>query len=93
MVLESYKGSVIFCHEYSAEICSKGAHAHHCRQQYALTFKDVQALHLQPGDKAIMYNIAMIQQKSAEMLFALPPAKRSLSDLQRVIEQASHAQK
>jgi len=93
VVLESYKGSVIFCHEYSAEICSKGAHAHHCRQQYALTFKDVQALHLQPGDKAITYNIAMIQQKSAEMLFALPPAKRSLSDLQRVIEQASHAQK
>jgi len=93
VVLESYKGSVIFCHEYSAEICSKGAHARHCRQQYALTFKDVQALHLQPGDKAITYNIAMIQQKSAEMLFALPPNKRSLSDLQRVIEQASHAQK
>jgi len=40
-----------------------------------------------------MYNIAMTQQKSAEMLFALPPNKRSLSDLQRVIEQASHAQK
>jgi len=52
-----------------------------------------QVLHLQPGDKAIVYNIAMIQQKSAEMLFALPPNKRSLSDLQRVIEQASHAQK
>jgi len=65
----------------------------HCLEQYTLTSKYAQALHLQPGDKAIMYNIAMTQQKSAEMLFALPPNKRSLSDLQRVIEQASHAQK
>jgi RNA polymerase-associated protein CTR9 len=35
----------------------------------------------------------MIQQKSVEMLFALPPNKRSLADLQRAIDQASHAQK
>jgi RNA polymerase-associated protein CTR9 len=52
-----------------------------------------QALHTQPGDKAILYNIAMIQQKSAEMLFALPSNKRTLADLQRVIDQASHAQR
>ncbi|KAF8893448.1 RNA polymerase II-associated protein [Infundibulicybe gibba] len=51
------------------------------------------AFHLQPNDKATTYNIAMIQQKSAEMLFAIPPAKRSLKDLQKVIDQASHAQK
>lgn len=51
------------------------------------------ALHIQPADKAIAYNIAMIQQKSAELLFSLPPAKRSLADLQRGIAHAVHAQK
>lgn len=35
----------------------------------------------------------MMQQKSAEMLFAISPAKRTLKDLERVIEQAAHAQK
>ena len=34
-----------------------------------------------------------MQQKSAEMLFAISPAKRTLKDLERVIEQAGHAQK
>jgi hypothetical protein len=52
-----------------------------------------QALHIQPNDKAIVYNIAMVQQKAAEMLFAISPAKRSLGDLQRAIDQAAHAQK
>lgn len=52
-----------------------------------------QALHLQPSDKAVVYNIAMIEQKAAEMLFAVPSAKRSLKDMQRAIEQAGHAQK
>ncbi|KAI0044199.1 RNA polymerase II-associated protein [Auriscalpium vulgare] len=51
------------------------------------------ALHIQPNDKAVLYNIAMIQQKAAEMMFALPSAKRTLKDLQRAIEHASHAQK
>lgn len=40
-----------------------------------------------------MYNIAMIQQKAAEMLLSIPPAKRSLKDLSQAIEQAAHAQK
>lgn len=35
----------------------------------------------------------MIQQKTAEMLFTLPAAKRTLKDLQRVIDQATHAQR
>lgn len=52
-----------------------------------------QALHLQPHGKDILYNIAMIQQKAAEMLLSIPPAKRSLKDLQRAIEQAQQAQK
>ncbi|CCL99651.1 uncharacterized protein FIBRA_01671 [Fibroporia radiculosa] len=51
------------------------------------------AYHLHPFDKATLYNIAMIQQKAAEMLSSVPPAKRSLKDLQRAIEQASNAQK
>ena len=40
-----------------------------------------------------MYNIAMIQQKSAELLFSLPAAKRTLPDLQRGIARVVHAQK
>ncbi|KAF5380573.1 hypothetical protein D9615_004659 [Tricholomella constricta] len=77
-----------------------------CRSWYAKATKDqsytamnqalkyVQmAYHIQPTDKAIVYNIAMVQQKSAEMLFTINPAKRSLRDLQRVIDQAAHAQK
>lgn len=40
-----------------------------------------------------MYNIAMIQQKAAQMLFSVPPTKRSLKDMQRAIEQAGQAQK
>lgn len=35
----------------------------------------------------------MIQQKAAELLFSMPPAKRSLDDLRHAIEQAGHAQK
>ncbi|KAK1229557.1 protein required for normal CLN1 and CLN2 G1 cyclin expression [Marasmius sp. AFHP31] len=77
-----------------------------CRSWYAKAMKDQsypaickalecaqKALHVQPNDKAILYNIAMIQQKSAEMLFSLKPEKRKLEDLTRVIEQASHAQR
>jgi RNA polymerase-associated protein CTR9 len=40
-----------------------------------------------------VYNIAMIQQKSAELLFSLAPGKRTLADLQRGIARAMHAQK
>ncbi|PCH35997.1 RNA polymerase II-associated protein [Wolfiporia cocos MD-104 SS10] len=77
-----------------------------CRSWYAKANKDQsfsamnsalqyaqKAFHLHPYDKAIMYNIAMIQQKAAEMLMSIPPAKRSLNDLQKAIEQATHAQK
>lgn len=77
-----------------------------CRAWYAKGMKDQsylamktavryaqQALHLIPNDKAVVYNIAMIQQKSAEMLFSVQPSKRSLKDLQYVIDQAMHAQK
>jgi hypothetical protein len=56
-------------------------------------FLCVQALHIQPADKAVIYNIAMIQQKSAELLFSLPPAKRTLAELERGIARAVHAQK
>ncbi|KAH7889009.1 hypothetical protein F5I97DRAFT_1804053 [Phlebopus sp. FC_14] len=51
------------------------------------------AFHVQPGDKATMYNIAMIQQKAAELLFGLSPVKRTLKDLEWAIAQAGHAQR
>jgi len=52
-----------------------------------------QALHIHPNDKAILYNIAMIQQKSAELLFSVNVMKRTVKDLQRSIDSATHAQK
>ncbi|KAF7790039.1 hypothetical protein EIP86_000988 [Pleurotus ostreatoroseus] len=77
-----------------------------CRSWYAKANKDQSfvamntalryaqnAFHLHPHDKAILYNIAMIEQKSAELLTALAPAKRTLKDLERATQQASHAQK
>src|SRR6266545_8209839 len=51
------------------------------------------ALHIHPNDKAILYNIAMIQQKSAELLFSVNVMKRTVKDLQRTIDSAAHAQK
>jgi len=53
----------------------------------------LQAFHIHPNDKAIMYNIAMIQQKSAELLFSVKVTKRTLKDLQKTIDSAAHAQK
>lgn len=40
-----------------------------------------------------MYNIAMIQQKTAELMFGLGPAKRTLKDLEWAIAQANYAQR
>ncbi|KAI0084919.1 RNA polymerase II-associated protein [Irpex rosettiformis] len=77
-----------------------------CRSWYAKAIKDQSfkamssalhyaqsALHLHPQDKAILYNIAMIEQKAAEMLLPMSPAKRSLKEMQLAIQQAAHAQK
>ncbi|WVQ78211.1 hypothetical protein IAT38_000294 [Cryptococcus sp. DSM 104549] len=49
------------------------------------------AMHIQPSDRAILYNIAMIQQKAAEMLFSLEPSKRTLEELQVALKQAQQA--
>ncbi|KAG8733688.1 hypothetical protein FRC11_004002 [Ceratobasidium sp. 423] len=51
------------------------------------------ASHLVPTDKSIVYNIAMIEQKAAEMLFSLPPDKRTLTELESAVQHAGHAQK
>ena len=50
-------------------------------------------MHIQPSDRAILYNIAMIQQKSAEMLFALEPSKRTSDELKLAMSQAQQAAK
>ena len=57
----------------------------------ALSYAE-QALELTPGDKTTLYNIAMVQQKATEMLFGLPPAKRTLQELEDAIEKAGKAQ-
>jgi len=48
---------------------------------------------LEPEDKATTYNIAVIQQKAAELLFNIPPAKRSVAELEEAIEQAKQGNK
>ncbi|CAE6443591.1 unnamed protein product [Rhizoctonia solani] len=51
------------------------------------------ASHLAPNDKSIVYNIAMIEQKAAELLFSLPASKRTLAELESAVQHAGHAQK
>jgi RNA polymerase-associated protein CTR9 len=46
------------------------------------------AAELKPADKAILHNIAMIQQKAAEIVLGLDPSKRLLQEVEQVIEQA-----
>ncbi|WVR04975.1 hypothetical protein IAU60_001987 [Kwoniella sp. DSM 27419] len=50
-----------------------------------------QAMHIQPSDRAILYNIAMIQQKAAEMLFSLDVSKRTSEELDIALKQAQQA--
>lgn len=92
MVCQVYQGPVFPSNEDCIEICAV------CECCVSLIPSLInqpffQALHIHPNDKAIIYNIAMIQQKSAELLFSINVTKRTLKDLQKVIAQATHAQK
>lgn len=48
---------------------------------------------LSPGDKSIKYNIAVIEQRAAEMVFSLPVSKRTLEELQEALDLATNAQR
>jgi len=48
-------------------------------------------MHLQPSDRAILYNIAMILQKGAELLLGMESSKRTLEELKTAVEQAQQA--
>jgi RNA polymerase-associated protein CTR9 len=48
-------------------------------------------MHIQPSDRAILYNIAMIQQKGAEIMLALDPARRTLDELQLALKNAQES--
>ncbi|ORX39629.1 hypothetical protein BD324DRAFT_614410 [Kockovaella imperatae] len=50
-----------------------------------------QAMHVLPSDRAILYNIAMILQKGAELLQNLDPSKRTLEELHVSTKQAEQA--
>lgn len=76
-----------------------------CRAWYSKAIKDQsfvaltkalvfaqRSLHLAPQEKANAYNLAMIEQKAAEMLLSASPAKRALADLKRAVEHGAHAQ-
>ncbi|KAL1407408.1 protein required for normal CLN1 and CLN2 G1 cyclin expression [Vanrija albida] len=75
-----------------------------CRAWYSYAIKEsnfsamsqslyyaTKALHILPSDRAILYNIAMIQQKAAEIMVSLDPAKRTLSELQLALKNAQDA--
>ncbi|BEI92846.1 uncharacterized protein CcaverHIS019_0504740 [Cutaneotrichosporon cavernicola] len=49
------------------------------------------AMHLQPSDRAILYNIAMIQQKAAEIMLGLEPSRRMLDELKLALKRATEA--
>ncbi|GMK55590.1 hypothetical protein CspeluHIS016_0206460 [Cutaneotrichosporon spelunceum] len=49
------------------------------------------AMHLQPSDRAILYNIAMIQQKAAEIMLGLEPSRRLLDELKLALKRATEA--
>jgi hypothetical protein len=92
MVFQVYQGSIFLSNEDCFEICT----VRECHTSLILLLINIiffQALHIHPNDKAILYNIAMIQQKSAELLFSVSVTKRTLKDLEKVIAQATHAQK
>lgn len=48
-------------------------------------------MHIQPSDRAILYNIAMIQQKAAEIMLSLDPSRRLLDELQLALKHAQEA--
>ncbi|KIM30492.1 hypothetical protein M408DRAFT_15487 [Serendipita vermifera MAFF 305830] len=52
-----------------------------------------QAQKIVPGDKSIRYNIAVIGQRAAELVFSLNTAKRTLEELQQAQEYATNAQR
>ena len=77
-----------------------------CRAWYSKAIKDQsfvaltkalgfaqQSLHLSPHEIVHVYNLAMIEQKAAEMLLGTPSAKRTLKNLRRAIQHGAHAQK
>ena len=93
VVRQGKQGTVVCVDDNRTEIHTKSTTTCHFCQEVTADFLRAQALHIQPIDKAVVYNIAMIQQKSAELLFSLAPAKRTLADLERGIARAVHAQK
>lgn len=93
MVCKSHERPIIPSHEERTKICSGGKLRLYFRLLFLTLVPPPQAFHIYPNDKAVLYNIAMIQQKSAELLFSINVAKRTLKDLQKVIDSATHAQK
>ncbi|KAL8290248.1 hypothetical protein RQP46_003187 [Phenoliferia psychrophenolica] len=51
------------------------------------------ALLLQPTDLAIIFNIAIIQQKGIEILFELPPPRRTLAEITLALADCEESQK
>ena len=93
VVRQGKQRTVVHIDDNRTTIHTKSTTVCHLSREVAADFLHAQALHIQPIDKAVVYNIAMIQQKSAELLFSLTPAKRTLADLERGIARAVHAQK
>ncbi|EKD03885.1 Pol II transcription elongation factor [Trichosporon asahii var. asahii CBS 8904] len=50
-----------------------------------------QALHIQPSDRAILYNIGLILQNAATIMLDLEPSKRTLEELTHTLKRAEEA--
>lgn len=50
-----------------------------------------QALHIQPSDRAILYNIGLILQNAATIMLDLEPSKRTLEELTHALKRAEEA--
>lgn len=46
---------------------------------------------IKPDDKTLVYNIALIQQKAADLVDSLPPADRTVHDIDMVEEYAKQS--
>lgn len=49
------------------------------------------ALHIQPSDRAILYNIGLILQNAATIMLDLEPSKRTLEELSHALKRAEEA--
>ncbi|KAK4704656.1 RNA polymerase-associated protein CTR9, partial [Phenoliferia sp. Uapishka_3] len=89
-----FKGKNVNTLLYLARSWYHKANKDHNYSDLRSALKEAQAaLELQPNDLAIIFNIAIIQQKGIEILFDLPPARRTLAEIRLALADCEESQK